>query len=165
MRASKIRFIVIHCTAGYSDVKAIEKYWFEVLKWKTGGYHRIVEENGKVNKMYDFDVVTNGVKGFNTSCINISYIGGVERKNVSKALDSRTEHQKTAIISCIIEALIWVTNNGWDVNKVKILGHRDFSPDKNGNGIIEPWERIKECPSFDAITEYKYLQKKLITKD
>jgi N-acetylmuramoyl-L-alanine amidase len=31
-----------------------------------------------------------------------------------------------------------------------ILGHRDFSPDKNGNGIIEYFEWIKSCPSFDA---------------
>jgi N-acetyl-anhydromuramyl-L-alanine amidase AmpD len=33
----------------------------------------------------------------------------------------------------------------------KIQGHRDFSPDKNRNGKVDPWERIKECPCFDAI--------------
>ena len=38
-----------------------------------------------------------------------------------------------------------------------IRGHRDFSPDLNGNGTIEPNEWIKDCPSFDAREEYKNL--------
>jgi len=158
MRANKIKYIVIHCTAGYGSIESIKKFWANVLKWKTGGYHRIIEENGTINKMYDFDVITNGVKDFNTSCIHISYIGGVEKTNVNKSKDSRTKEQKESIITCIIEALDWIVANGGNVNTVKILGHRDFSPDQNGNGKIESWERIKECPSFDAIVEYAYLQ-------
>lgn len=31
-----------------------------------------------------------------------------------------------------------------------VLGHRDFSRDQNGNGIIDRWEWIKSCPSFDV---------------
>jgi N-acetylmuramoyl-L-alanine amidase len=31
-----------------------------------------------------------------------------------------------------------------------ILGHRDFSPDKDGDGIIEFFEWIKYCPGFDV---------------
>ena len=38
-----------------------------------------------------------------------------------------------------------------------ICGHRDFSPDLNGDGIIEPWEWMKACPCFDAIDEYQSL--------
>ena len=38
--------------------------------------------------------------------------------------------------------------------QAKIQGHRDFSPDTNHNGVVDPWERIKECPCFDAIPEY-----------
>ena len=37
----------------------------------------------------------------------------------------------------------------------RIVGHRDFSEDKNGNGTIEPWEWIKACPCFDAKKEYR----------
>ena len=33
---------------------------------------------------------------------------------------------------------------------VKIIGHRDLSPDLNGNGVIEPFEFMKACPSFDV---------------
>jgi N-acetylmuramoyl-L-alanine amidase len=31
-----------------------------------------------------------------------------------------------------------------------ILGHRDLSPDKNGDGVIERSEWVKHCPSFDV---------------
>ena len=41
--------------------------------------------------------------------------------------------------------------------RAKICGHRDFSPDKNGNGVIDPWEYIKACPCFDARHEYAYI--------
>ncbi len=34
----------------------------------------------------------------------------------------------------------------------RLCGHRDLSPDLNGNGEIEPEEWIKECPCFDAVS-------------
>lgn len=36
----------------------------------------------------------------------------------------------------------WVANG--------VCGHRDLSPDKNGNGVIEPIEFLKACPGFDV---------------
>lgn len=33
---------------------------------------------------------------------------------------------------------------------VQVVGHRDFSPDKNGDGQIEPWEWLKTCPGFSV---------------
>lgn len=33
----------------------------------------------------------------------------------------------------------------------KIRGHRDLSPDRNGNGVIEPGEWLKMCPCFDVV--------------
>jgi hypothetical protein len=38
-----------------------------------------------------------------------------------------------------------------------VCGHRDLSPDKNGNGEIEPEEWMKACPCFDAEEEFKEL--------
>jgi N-acetyl-anhydromuramyl-L-alanine amidase AmpD len=31
-----------------------------------------------------------------------------------------------------------------------ICGHRDLSPDQNGNGVVEPFEWLKTCPGFDV---------------
>ena len=36
----------------------------------------------------------------------------------------------------------------------RICGHRDLSPDLNGNGEIEPEEWIKACPCFNAETDW-----------
>lgn len=165
----KIKYIAIHCTAGFTLIPAIENFWYKSLKWKSPGYHIIVYENGELwfvtkNGSYskdqsklDLNKITNGIGGFNSETVHISYVGGVERGNTSKANDSRTAQQKSAIIKAIGIVQDLLKEEDQDVSKVKIQGHRDFSPDKNGSGVIESWERIKECPSFDAIPEYKNL--------
>jgi len=150
----KIKNIVIHCTAGHKDAAAVQAYFLRSKKhggrgWKKGGYHRIIEKSGKIVKVYDFDTITNGVKGFNENTIHISYVGGVDEDDVKKPKDTRTPAQKAAIETCIKEALEYCEGQ-----EVGVVGHRDFSPDRNGSGIIESWERIKACPSFDALEEY-----------
>lgn len=156
-RPNKVKYIVIHCTAGYGSVEAIKRFWKEVRGWRSVGYHRIVGLNGEIHKLSDFSKYTNGVRGFNGESIHISYIGGVDKNDYNKAIDTRKFKQKRGLIDCITEALQWLENNGVDICDVEIKGHRDFSPDQNGNGKIESWERIKECPSFDAIEEYSNL--------
>lgn len=32
----------------------------------------------------------------------------------------------------------------------RVCGHRDLSPDLNGDGVVTPAEWIKLCPSFDV---------------
>lgn len=156
-RAKKIKYIVIHCSAGYGNYDSMKKYWFETLKWNTGGYHRVVYEDGTIINAYDFEKVTNGVQSFNNECIHICYQGGIDKKT-GKPLDTRTDAQKQSLLQCIIEAIKWLKANGKDTTKdLMILGHRDFSEDKNNNGKIDSNERIKECPCFDAIPEYKWI--------
>ena len=146
-----VKYIAIHCTAGYGTVDSIKKYWKDSLKWTEVGYHIIVDLDGKLNHLLDFDKISNGVKGFNHETINISYIGGVLKDDYTKSSDTRTEAQKEGLKKAILEAKKYAPN-------AKIQGHRDFSPDKNKNGLIDTWERIKECPSFNAIPEYKNLK-------
>lgn len=153
-----IKFIAIHCSAGFGDRKSIEAFW-KTKGWKSPGYHRLIGVDGTIEKLLDFSKTSNGVLGFNENTINICYIGGVQKVGGKLlAKDTRTVEQKCAIEHCIHEALQWLRDNK-NNNKIIIQGHRDFSPDKNGNGVIESWERIKECPSFDAKNEYKYLAK------
>jgi hypothetical protein len=33
---------------------------------------------------------------------------------------------------------------------IDLLGHRDYSPDLNGDGVIQRTEWVKECPGFDV---------------
>lgn len=95
--------------------------------------------------------MSNGVKGYNSVSLHISYIGGIEtRAGKQVAVDNRTVAQRTSIERLLREL------RGRYPNAV-ILGHRDLSPDRNGNGIVDPWERIKECPSYDAKIEYRHI--------
>lgn len=146
----RITHIVIHCTATPQNAKVegILKYWRDTLKWNFPGYHYIIEANGNIVQLLDEDTPSNGVAGHNSKLINVSYIGGIEING--KATDNRTVHQKAALIGMIKELRLRHP-------LALVVGHRDFSPDLNGNGIIDPWERIKECPSFDAKEEYSRL--------
>lgn len=155
MKATDIQFIVIHCSAGFGGRESIERFWRESLGWRSPGYARLIELDGKTHKLSDFDKQTNGVRSYNDKAIHICYIGGVEKvdgKYVAK--DTRTPEQKEAIHEAIQEAIEWLADNGKDITKdLSVVGHRDFSPDQDGDGVIESWERIKECPSFDVMKE------------
>ena len=67
-----------------------------------------------------------------------------------KAKDTRTEAQKRAL-----RVLVAKLVKQYPIKE--ILGHRDISPDTDGDGIVEPHEWMKMCPCFDAKEEYKDL--------
>ena len=90
--------------------------------------------------------VSNGVQGYNSTSINVAYMGGIDANG--KAVDNRTEAQKASLVKLLKELRGRYPN-------AQILGHRDISPDTNHNSKVDSWERIKECPCFDAIIEYK----------
>lgn len=161
--AKNVKYIVVHCTAGFGDVESIQRYWREHLGWKSPGYHRIIDLEEKVHVLADYLEITNGVKGFNHEAINLAYTGGVDPLNITQAKDTRTKFQRVELLNEIINAKKWIHENGGNVYEVLILGHRDFSRDLNANNIIEPWERIKECPSFEARFEYTFLNPQQIT--
>lgn len=141
----KIERIFIHCTTG-SQKQTIEdlRAEFRNKGWKNPGYHYVISPDGAITQLLDEQQVSNGVKGYNQTSINVAYIGGID--STGKAVDNRTDAQKTALRQ-IVSAL---KNRYPDA---EVLGHRDISPDTNHNGIVDPWERIKECPCFDVKTE------------
>lgn len=134
----EIKYIAVHCTATpqTATVSSIQSYWRNVLKWKMPGYHFIIKPDGEVVKLLEIEKVSNGVKGFNSVSINISYIGGVDAQN--KPIDNRTEAQKKALLDLLKKLKK-------QFPKAIIQGHRDFPEVK------------KACPSFNAKTEYKHL--------
>lgn len=139
-----IKYIVIHCTAGPRNqtTKAIKDFWKHTKKWKAVGYHKLISEDGSVEELAKPEQIVNGVKGHNSHSYHICYKGGQGGK------DNRTDKQKASLLSEIKKA-----RNQFP--KAKILGHRDLSPDLNNDGIIQPNEWTKDCPSFDAKKEYE----------
>ena len=145
MRA--IKYIAVHCTAGsqHTTIKELQQE-FRRKGWKNPGYHYVVAADGTITQLLDEDKVSNGVKGYNSVLINVAYIGGVEAEG--KPVDNRTAAQKASLAG-----LLGVLRKKYPT--ATIQGHRDFSPDRNRNGRIEPSEYIKACPCFDAKAEYQ----------
>ena len=106
----------------------------------------MVLKDGTVRQMLGEQFVSNGVKGYNSTSVNVAYVGGIDA--ALKPVDNRTAEQKASLVKLLKELK-------GRYPKAEIMGHRDISPDKNGNGIVDPWERIKACPCFDAKEEYK----------
>ena len=136
-----IKYLVVHCTATpqATTVESIQRYWRERLGWKANGYHKIVKANGEVITLAQDDAVCNGVAGYNSASLHISYIGGVDSRG--NPLDNRTQGQKDAI-SQVLYA--WREK----YHNAIIQGHRDF---------LKRGVNWKECPSFDAKTEYAHI--------
>ena len=142
----KIERIFVHCTASHQTASVNDiKNEFKRKGWKNPGYHYIVDPGGAIHQLLDDEKVSNGVRGYNQTSINVAYIGGIDAEG--KAMDNRTGPQKKALAK-----LLRLLRSRYP--DAVILGHRDISPDTNGNGTVDPWERIKECPCFDAKTEY-----------
>lgn len=131
-----IKYIVIHCTATQPNTKkeAILNYWKNTLKWKTVGYHRLIDANGVIHELANFEQITNGVKGYNSESIHFSYIGGIDESGRPK--DTRTIKQKESLLYLIKQAKKQFPN-------AIVQGHKDFK------GVV------KACPSFEAKNEYK----------
>ncbi len=133
-----IKYIVVHCTATpqTATVSSIQNYWKNTLKWKMPGYHFMIKPDGEIVQLLEIEKISNGVKGFNSVSINISYIGGVDSEN--KPIDNRTPAQKRSLTDLL-------TKLKKEFPKAIIQGHRDFPNVK------------KACPSFNAKEEYKNL--------
>jgi N-acetylmuramoyl-L-alanine amidase len=126
-----IKFIVVHCTATPTNtsIESIKSYWKNNLKWQNNGYHYIIQRDGTVVQITDELKIANGVAGYNTASIHLSYIGGVDKND--NPLDNRTPAQKEAMFNLIIKL-----SNKYPQAEIK--GHRDF-PNVH-----------KACPSFDV---------------
>ncbi|HHN47360.1 MAG TPA: N-acetylmuramoyl-L-alanine amidase [Bacteroidales bacterium] len=131
----EITHIAVHCTATnqIATVDAIKRYWYNELGWKSPGYHFIVEPDGKVVQLAELSQVTNGVRGFNSSLINVAYIGGIDAHG--RPIDNRTPGQKKSLKNLLMHLKK-------QFPAAIIQGHCHF-----------PNVR-KDCPSFDAKTEY-----------
>lgn len=147
----KIDEIIIHCSATIEgkeyDVEDIRKMHKE-RGFSDVGYHYIILLDGKQQNGRSIVKAGAHVKGHNSNSIGICYIGGLDENKKPK--DTRTDKQKTSL-KLLVESLKMTFPDA------EVKGHRDLSPDKDGDGVIEKHEWMKACPCFDAIVEYEGL--------
>lgn len=120
----------MHLARGFSDI----------------GYHKLIHLDGSVSEGRPESQVGAHVANHNTGTLGYSYVGGVDAKG--KAKDTRTPAQRATMARLTADA---VEQYGLRA----IAGHRDFSPDRDRDGLVEPSEWIKVCPCFDAAPEYR----------
>ena len=133
----------MHCTA--SNQKITKQQLLNEFKdrgWKNPGYHYVIFPDGKLEQLLSEDKVSNGVQGYNSTSINIAYVGGIDSKG--NPIDNRTQAQKDKLFDLLILLKQQYPN-------AHIMGHRDIWG-KNKNC----WK--KYCPCFDAEEEYSNLE-------
>ncbi|WP_303185965.1 N-acetylmuramoyl-L-alanine amidase [Phocaeicola coprocola] len=143
----KIDMIVIHCSATRADVPLSPRQ-LEEMHRKRGfdgcGYHYYVRRDGEICTMRPVDRPGAHAKGYNQHSIGVCYEGGLDEQG--RPADTRTELQKRSL-----RVLVRVL--AMDFQTRRIVGHRDLSPDLDGDGVIESEEWTKVCPCFDVGTE------------
>lgn len=146
-----INLLVIHCTASRCDRRLSPEALDRIHRQRgfTGcGYHFYITLDGIISPMRPLDRIGAHVRGFNARSIGIAYEGGLLPDGTPA--DTRTAQQRDSLRFLITHLLEVYPRS-------TVCGHRDLSPDLNGNGEIEPQEWIKQCPCFDAADEYSAL--------
>lgn len=126
--------IIVHCSATPEgkdfSADTIDR-WHKERGWSGIGYHFVVRLDGRIEYGRMVDKIGAHCKGHNTDSIGICYIGGCDSK--MNPFDTRTQEQRASLLELI--RTLKKLHPG-----VEVFGHRDFSS--------------KECPSFDAKSEY-----------
>lgn len=156
MKPENIDAIVIHCSATRAgqDIRASDlDKWHKERGYKEIGYHFVVDLDGtvEIGRALPKDGAhcnTSGTSGvnYNKHSIGICYVGGLDENG--DAADTRTPEQKQALSELVYELMDKYPGI------VEVIGHRDASPDKNGDGVISRNEWIKQCPCFDVKSEF-----------
>ena len=134
----EINLIVVHCSATRADRDFTEND-LEVCHRHRGfngaGYHFYIRKNGDIKNTRPLEKPGAHALGYNAHSIGICYEGGLDVRY--RPADTRTEWQKHSL-RVLIRTLLM------DYPGCRVCGHRDLSPDRNGDGRISPEEWVKE---------------------
>ncbi|MET3683303.1 peptidoglycan hydrolase-like protein with peptidoglycan-binding domain [Alkalibacillus flavidus] len=105
------RIVRHHSATETGDVWTFEQYW-QSKGWETGGYHEIILRDGTIQRCYDWDVVTNGVKGYNATSYHICLVGR----------GSFTDEQER-----VFQKRIETWLNEFQLGVQDVIGHRELA--------------------------------------
>lgn len=140
----KIDLIVVHCSATRED-RDFTEHDLDLCHRRRGfngaGYHFYIRKNGDIRTTRPLERVGAHAKGHNAHSIGVCYEGGLDTEGRPKnTLTSWQRHSLRVLIATLLR----------DYPGSRVCGHRDLSPDRNGNGEIEPEEWMKACPCLDV---------------
>ncbi len=136
--------VVWHCSAtppsrniGSAQIDIIHK----ARGWDGIGYALVILRDGRLECGEDFKKAGAHAKGWNNKSVGIVLVGGVDEDGNSE--NNFTEAQWVAA-KHVYEffSLLYPTADH--------VGHRDLSPDTDGDGRIQRHEFMKDCPCFSV---------------
>ena len=142
-----VTLIVVHCTATRVDADFTQKDLLRCHKargMRMVGYHFYIRKDGFIWSTRPLEMEGAHCRGYNAESVGIAYEGGLDPDGLPA--DTRTPEQKHSL-----RVLIRTLKKMFPIRRV--CGHRDLSPDRNGNGVVEPSEWLKQCPCFDVATD------------
>lgn len=153
MRPNQVKYIVLHCSATRSNMSYTA--WqldqdHRARGLRCAGYHFYVRRSGEITPMRQTHEIGAHALGYNRISIGVCYEGGLAPDGTPR--DTRTAEQRRALVM-----LLRILRS--DFPQAEIVGHRDLSPDVNGDGHISSEEWVKACPCFDARSEYEQLNR------
>lgn len=105
------------------------------------GYHYVIDLDGHVWTGRHLEEVGAHVVGHNTYSIGVCLVGGAEREG------RYTPEQWDSLAALVTQLQAKLPQ----LTKARaVVGHRDLSPDLNGNGKVESNEWLKTCPGFEV---------------
>lgn len=138
--------LVVHCSATKPDadigVREIDG-WHRQRGFDAVGYHYIIRRDGRIENGRPEGVIGAHARGHNAHSIGVCLVGGIGDDGTPHNNFTRAQFDRL----CTLLAELCKRYPG-----ARTLGHRDLSPDLNGDGKITPNEYIKACPSFDVAT-------------
>lgn len=143
-----IRYIVLHCSAtreGRSLTPAALERMHRDRGFSRTGYHYYIRRDGTVHATRPLNVAGAHAKGHNAYSIGICYEGGLDRQGNPK--DTRTPRQRAQLHRLVSRLREFYPS-------LPVYGHRDLSPDRNGDGTVDSSEWLKQCPCFDVAAEF-----------
>jgi N-acetylmuramoyl-L-alanine amidase len=97
------------------------------------GYHYLVDLLGEVHTGRAEAEIGAHVSGSNARSLGVCMVG-----------TSRFNRLQWQALATLVAALRQRYPNA------RVVGHRDLSPDANGDGVVQPQEWLKTCPGFDV---------------
>ena len=137
-------YVVWHCSAtppsrdiGSAQIDIMHK----ANGWDGIGYALVIKRDGHIETGEDLKKQGAHVKGINMVSIGIVMIGGVDEDG--KAENNFTAQQWQAA-KHVYEFVTLLYPDA------KHVGHRDMSPDKDGDGRVQRHEFMKDCPCYSV---------------
>jgi N-acetylmuramoyl-L-alanine amidase len=141
----QINLIVVHCTASRNGkarpVAAIEAD-HRARGFSSIGYHYVIQPDGHVDVGRDEEQPGAHAKGFNAHSLGVCLVGGLggpNRLNPGLYTMAQWDALRVTVRSLLDR-----------YPGARVVGHRDLSPDLDGDGEVEPHEWLKKCPAFEV---------------